>query len=82
MRDASVQTQFEAAETHQVGIQADQGMSRMEQHFINEYVERVTFLESALHEEHQVVVRCERALHDTRGQIRALENELVRARSN
>ena len=82
MRDASVQTQFEATETHQVGIQADQGMSRMEQHFINEYVERVTFLESALHEEHQVVVRCERALHDTRGQIRALENELVRALSN
>ena len=66
----------------EVSVQADREMTCGEQRFIHEYVERATFLENALHEEHETVKRCESALKDCRGQIRQLEAELIRARAN
>ncbi|CAE7337252.1 unnamed protein product [Symbiodinium sp. CCMP2592] len=70
-----------ATTTCEVGVQANLGMSKAEQKFVDEYVDRATFLRSSLSEEHRTVLQCEEALVEVREENRRLQAELTRARA-
>ena len=59
--------------------QASIGMSPSERQFMNEYVDRCSFLTEALHEEHRTVEQCEEALIEVRNENRDLRARLARS---
>ncbi|CAE7561573.1 unnamed protein product, partial [Symbiodinium necroappetens] len=66
----------------EVGVQANLGMSKKEEIFQQEYVQRVTELRGQLSEKCDEVREFEQLVKRLRGDIRALERELVTTRAN
>ena len=67
--------------THDAGVQASRGMSKEENKFVQEYVNRATDLREVLSERCAEIREFETEVVRLRDHIRGLENELTRARA-
>ena len=66
----------------EVGVQANLGLSKKEEIFQQEYVQRVTELRGQLSEKCDEVREFEQLVKRLRNDVRALERELVNTRAN